>query len=96
MHPQGVEAFRPVTSQTITVGAVASQHGDFGQATLLRLWGTQRFRVEVGSNPTATADSMPVTAAVVQFIHIKPGEKISLIRLGTIDSSVTITTFDEN
>lgn len=87
------QALRPDASRTITCAFTASS----GQSTAMpddvstvRIVANQNCYYTIGANPTATTSHAYLAAGVVEYIAIKPGEKIAAIR-ASADGTLFIT-----
>lgn len=77
-----IQAIRPGVVQTVSVGvasaAVTNPFG--GSTTIVRVVSTVACHYAVGSAPTATTGSTYLPAGVVEFVSVRPGEKVAFIR----------------
>lgn len=75
---------RPSTSQDVTTGAASATHTNaFGIHTyIVRLSATAacRYAVGVPATVTATATSTYLPANVIEYIEVRPGEKVAGIQ----------------
>lgn len=75
---------RPDTAQEITVAGTSATHTNaFGSQThVVRLSGTTALRYAVGApaSVAATATSTYLPAGVIEYIQVRPGEKVAAIQ----------------
>lgn len=75
--PVGLEP--AVAAQSVTGTVTSVQSSAFNDLTkFIRIWSTTDALVEVGSNPTAGATSMPISAGVFEYLAVEPGHKIAV------------------
>ncbi len=77
-----IQAIRPGTVQTVSVGAssAAVSNGFAGNSTILRIISTTACHYVLGSSPTATTSDSYLPADVVEYVSCRPGEKIAFIQ----------------
>lgn len=75
-------SYRPIRTQTIAVGAasvaVANSFGD--SIMVVRLASTTAAHFAIGVAPVATAADALLPANTVEFVAVRPGEKIAMIQ----------------
>lgn len=73
-------AVPPVTEQTLTISATASQSAAFNVKTgMIRLHTDAICSVAFGTNPTATATNARLAANQTEYFVVAPGSKVSVI-----------------
>lgn len=72
----------PVRSQTVAVGASsAAVTNAFGTGIfVLRIASTAALHYAVGASPTATSSDAYLPANTVEYIAVRPGQKIAVIQ----------------
>lgn len=87
---------RPGTVSKMTAGAASTQSSAFGaQTTVVRIASADNaFHFVLGANPTATTNHSICPGAWAEYILVKPGEKLAVIRTGLADANVTVTEMD--
>lgn len=78
---RGNAGYEPKTaSQVITSAATSSQTSAFNvNANWIRVHTDGIVSIEIGSNPTATTDSMRLAAGQTEYFCIVPGHKLAVI-----------------
>jgi hypothetical protein len=68
------------TNQQLAIGVSSVQSAAFGDSTrFIRLHADASCRIELGSNPTASAASMRLVAGGTEYLGVIPGLKIAVI-----------------
>lgn len=82
----------PGTGQVVAIGAASVQSTTFGVGTqMIRISATGNCHVEIGPNPTATANSMLVKSTdVPEHIRVGNGEKVAVIQDGASTGNLSI------
>jgi hypothetical protein len=76
--PTGVEPSQ--TLQQVSIGGTSTQSSALGGSTrFVRLHADVACRVQIGSNPTASATSMRLAAGATEFFGVIPGHKIAVV-----------------
>lgn len=76
-----VPTLRPITNQTVAIGAASAQSAAFGgYISEIRLVASVNCFVAIGSAPTATTAGMRLVADVPEYFHVSPGEQIAVIQ----------------
>lgn len=71
----------PVVEQTpITSGGASAQSAAFNGATrMIRIHTDGIISIAIGSNPTASTNTMRLAANQTEYFGVKPGEKVAVI-----------------
>lgn len=76
-------SYYPSTHQSIaytgTAGTISNAVG--AATTQVRVYCTTDAYIKIGSSPTATTSDIPVSAMGYEYFSIRPGEKVSAIRV---------------
>lgn len=85
MGPPIASSYRPIRTQTVSMGASSSAVGNaFGSGIhVIRIVATEDTHYAIGQSPTATTSDSFLPALVVEYISISPGEKIAFIEGAT-------------
>lgn len=67
-------------SQNVSYDASVQSTAVSANATVVRLVATTDCHVQIGTNPTATTTSAFLPAGVVEYVGIKPGDKVAAIK----------------
>jgi hypothetical protein len=68
-----------ITGQSVTGTTTSTQSSAFNAKTkFIRVWSTTDALIEIGSNPTAAAGSMTISAGHAEYIGVTPGHKIAV------------------
>jgi hypothetical protein len=85
------------TNQNLTAGVAASASSAFGQeTTLIRVAPTPltgagaHVHFAIGTAPIATSSTQFIPCGVIEYIVVAPGDKISILRGGSTDISVSV------
>lgn len=75
------QTFYPGNSQKVNTSAVAAQSATFETGvSVIRLFATKDCYVKFGTNPTATTSDMFIPSDIIQFVGVREGHKLSVIR----------------
>jgi hypothetical protein len=75
-----IALFPPITTQTVAIGGGSTQSNAFSSTTRMIGVHTDAIcSVEVGSNPTATANSKRMAANTTEYFEVINGHKIAVI-----------------
>jgi hypothetical protein len=81
--PGGVQVAQvpTITDQSpVTTSGTSAQSAAFsGDTKMIRAWCDTQSAVAFGSNPTATTNSMPLSAGVPEYFNVIPGQKAAFI-----------------
>lgn len=70
----------PLATQTVAIGGTSTQSAAFNAATkVIRIHTDVICSFEVGTNPTATANSARMAAGQTEYISVIPADKIAVI-----------------
>jgi hypothetical protein len=67
-------------SQGVSYDASVQSTAVSANATVIRVVATTDCHIQIGVNPTATTSSAFLPAGVVEYIGIKPGDKVAAIK----------------
>lgn len=78
-----VQVLRDGTTQTVSVSgtSVATTNGFGTYARVVRVVSTTACYRKVGNSPTATSSDVYMPADLVEYVSVKPGEKIAFIQV---------------
>ena len=70
-----------IVDQTpVTTSSTSAQSAAFAPSTgMVRVWCDTQSAIAFGSNPTATTNSMPLSAGAAEYFNIAPGQKVAFI-----------------
>lgn len=75
-------AYRPGTSQGITSSGTSQQSSALSaDASIARVAVNQDTYIEIGSNPTATANSLMMPAGAIEFFAVNAADKIAVLEV---------------
>lgn len=84
-------AYSPGTSQGLTTTGTTQQSSAVGSdASIIRVAVNQDTYIAVGSNPTATTNSLMMPAGSVEFFAVNPSDKVAVLQV-TAAGRVSIT-----
>lgn len=67
------------TTQSVAVSGTSTQSAALSATTrMVRIVADENCRIDSGTNPTATASSMPIQAGVTEYFGIPPGSNSNL------------------
>lgn len=67
------------TTQSIAVSGTSTQSEALSATTrMVRIVADENCRISSGTNPTATASSMPIQAGVTEYFGIPPGSNLKI------------------
>ena len=70
----------PVTEQNVAIGGSSTQSSAFSaQTAIIRVATDAICSIAIGTNPTATANSMRMAADQVEYFSVQPNQKIAVI-----------------
>lgn len=75
-------AYRPGTSQGITTNGTSQQSSALSaDASIARVAVNQDTYIEIGSNPTATANSLMMPAGAIEFFAVNAADKVAVLQV---------------
>lgn len=84
---------RPITTQTITIGAASAAITNAVNAYVnkVRIATTGNCHIKIDNTPVATSSDLYLPAGAVEYFTLSPGQKVAAIQDGAATGTVYVT-----